>query len=86
MTDWTKRCALSNTHLADHDRAREPLLSAGRNLFTYSGATVTAIPNGTQPNLLNTSYTITADIQVPDGSADGMLVVWAGGLADMGYF
>ena len=36
-------------------------------MFTYSGEPVTGIPHGTAPNLLNTSYTITADIDVPRG-------------------
>jgi arylsulfatase len=49
-------------------------LSAGRKVFTYSGSVDTAIPNGTQPNLMNASYTITTDIDVPDGGAGGMLV------------
>src|SRR5262249_41426392 len=46
-----------------------PSLAAGRSVFTYSGATVTGIPGGGAPNLLNTSYTITADIDVPQGNA-----------------
>jgi len=33
-----------------------------------------SIPNGNQPSLLNTSYTITADIDVPQGVADGVIV------------
>jgi arylsulfatase len=32
------------------------------------------MPNGTQPSLLNTSYTITAEIGVPQGGADGMII------------
>ncbi len=39
-----------------------PSLSAGRKVFTYSGEPVTGIPRGTAPDLLNTSYTITAEI------------------------
>jgi hypothetical protein len=50
-----------------------PSPAAGRTVFTYSGSTV-SIPNGNQPNLLNTSYTITADIDVPPGGAEGVLV------------
>ena len=33
---------------------------------------------GDAPNLLNTSYTITADIEVPQGGAEGMLVTQGG--------
>jgi arylsulfatase A-like enzyme len=50
-----------------------PSLAAGRNIFNYSGATVN-IPAGNQPGLLNTSYTITADINVPEGGANGVIV------------
>jgi arylsulfatase len=50
-----------------------PSLAAGRKVFTYSGAPV-SIPNGNQPSLLNTSYSITADIDVPQGGAEGVIV------------
>jgi len=50
-----------------------PSLAAGRKVFTYSGSPV-SIPNGNQPSLLNTSYTITADIDVPQAGAEGVIV------------
>jgi arylsulfatase len=50
-----------------------PSLAAGRKTFTYSGSTM-SMPNGNQPSLLNTSYTITADIDVPQGGAEGVIV------------
>ena len=43
------------------------------DIFHYSGSTV-SIPGGNQPELLNTSYTITADIDVPQGGVDGVIV------------
>jgi hypothetical protein len=49
-----------------------PSLSAGRTVFAYSGETVLNIPEGNMPRLLNKSYTITAEIEVP-ASADGMI-------------
>jgi arylsulfatase len=63
-----------------------PSLSAGRSVFNYSGETVTAIPNGTQPNLLNTSYKITAEIDLPQGGADGMLVGEGGRFGGYGLY
>ena len=42
-----------------------PSLAGGRKVFTYSGDAVSGIPSGAAPSLLNTSYTITADIDVP---------------------
>jgi hypothetical protein len=50
-----------------------PSLAAGRNVFNYSGSVVN-IPAGNQPGLLNTSYTITADVNIPEGGADGVIV------------
>jgi hypothetical protein len=50
-----------------------PSAAAGRTVFNYSGSVV-SIPNGNQPSLLNTSYTITADIDVPEGGAEGLIV------------
>jgi arylsulfatase len=45
--------------------APRPSMTAGRRVFTYSGETVTGIPRASAPNLLNTSYTVTADVEVP---------------------
>ena len=38
-------------------------------VFNYSGLTVTDVPEGNMPSLLNTSYTMTADIEVPASGA-----------------
>jgi hypothetical protein len=62
-----------------------PSAAAGRTVFTYSGSTV-SIPNGNQPSLLNTSYTITADIDVPQGGADGMIVTEGGRFVGYGLY
>ena len=62
-----------------------PSQAAGRSVFTYSGSTV-SIPNGNQPSLLNTSYTITADIDVPPGGADGMIVTEGGRFVGYGLY
>jgi hypothetical protein len=37
------------------------------------GASV-SIPDGNQPSVMNTSYTITADIEIPQGGAEGLIV------------
>ena len=50
--------------------APRPILTAGRKVFTYSGDADHRHPRfGTAPSLLNTSYTITAEIDVPQGGA-----------------
>ena len=51
-----------------------PSLSAGRTEFNYSGITTTDIPVGNMPSLLNSSYTITADIEVTGKDAHGMII------------
>jgi hypothetical protein len=66
--------------------APRPSLSAGRTVFTYFGEPITGIPNGTQPSLLNTSYTITADVDVPEGSANGMIVNEGGRFGGYGMY
>jgi arylsulfatase A-like enzyme len=64
-----------------------PTLAAGRKVFTYSGETVTGIPeSGAAPNLLGTSYTITADIDVPQGGAEGMINTSGGRFGGYGMY
>jgi arylsulfatase A-like enzyme len=55
-----------------------PSVAGERTVFTYSGRPITGITRGTAPNLLNTSYTIRADINVPQGGAEGMIVTDGG--------
>jgi arylsulfatase len=66
--------------------APRPSLAAGRKTFTYSGETITGIPGGAAPNLLNTSYTITAEIAVPDGGAEGVIVTDGGRFGGFGLY
>ena len=63
-----------------------PSMSGGRKVFTYSGVPITGQPRGTGPTLLNTSYTITADIDVPQGGADGMIVTDGGRFGGYGLY
>ncbi|MGO9110154.1 MAG: arylsulfatase [Thermoguttaceae bacterium] len=63
-----------------------PSMSGGRKLFTYSGEPVTGIPRGTAPSVLNTSYTITAEIDVPKGGAEGMIVTDGGRFGGYGLY
>jgi arylsulfatase A-like enzyme len=63
-----------------------PSLSAGRTLFTYSGQPVTGIPDNAAPNVLNTSYTITANIDVPQGGAEGVIVTEGGRFGGYGMY
>ncbi len=63
-----------------------PSLNGGRKVFTYTGVPVTGLPRGTGPDLLDTSYTITADIDVPKGGAEGMIVTRGGRFGGYGLY
>ncbi len=63
-----------------------PTLVAGRKVFTYTGEPVAGIPDDTAPNVLNTSYTITADIDVSQGGGDGMIVTEGGRFGGYGMY
>jgi arylsulfatase len=63
----------------------KPSLAAGRTVFTYSGE-VTGIPPGDAPSLLATSYTLTADVTIPEGGAEGMLNTNGGRFGGYGFY
>jgi arylsulfatase len=63
-----------------------PSMSGGRREFVYSGEPVTGIPRGTAPSVLNTSYTITAEIDVPQAGAEGMIVTDGGRFGGYGLY
>jgi hypothetical protein len=47
---------------------------------------MTGLPQGDSPQLLNASYTITADIEVPEGGAEGMILTSGGRFAGYGFY
>jgi arylsulfatase len=63
----------------------KPSLTAGRTVFTYSGE-VTGIPLGDAPNLLATSFTLTADVTIPEQGAEGMLNTAGGRFGGYGFY
>jgi arylsulfatase A-like enzyme len=63
-----------------------PSMSGGRKVFAFSGDPITGQPRGTGPDLLNTSYTITAEIDVPQGGAEGMLATDGGRFGGYGLY
>ena len=64
-----------------------PRLSAvaGRIQFTYSGE-MAGLPASGAPSTLNKSYTITADITVPQGGGDGMINTEGGRFGGYGLY
>ncbi|WP_216901111.1 arylsulfatase [Synechococcus sp. CCY 9618] len=65
--------------------APRPNITAGRTEFVYTHPMV-GLPQGDSPLLLNTSYTVTADIEVPAGGAEGMLLTSGGRFGGYGFY
>jgi arylsulfatase len=65
--------------------APRPNITAGRNEFVYTRPMV-GLPQGDSPNILNASYSFTADIEVPPGGAEGMIVTSGGRFAGYGFY
>jgi len=57
--------------------APKPSAVAGRTEFTYTGENA-GIPVGNAPSILDRDYTITANITVPDGGAEGVIATMGG--------
>jgi arylsulfatase len=65
--------------------APRPNITAGRTEFVYTHPMV-GLPQGDSPAILNSSYTITADIEVPKGGAEGMILTSGGRFAGYGFY
>jgi arylsulfatase len=65
--------------------APRPNITAGRTEFVYTHPMV-GLPQGDSPFILNSSYTISADIDVPAGGAEGMILTSGGRFAGYGFY
>ncbi|MCF3935156.1 arylsulfatase [Acuticoccus sp. M5D2P5] len=65
--------------------APRPNITAGRDEFVYTRPMV-GLPQGDSPVLLDTSYTITAEIDVPEGGGEGMILTSGGRFAGYGFY
>jgi hypothetical protein len=65
--------------------APRPSLTSGRSEFVYTKP-MTGLPGGAAPSVLNASYTITADITVPESGAEGMIVTQGGRFGGYGFY
>jgi len=65
--------------------APRPNITAGRTEFVYTRPMV-GLPQGDSPFILDSSYTITADIEVPQGGAQGMILTSGGRFAGYGFY
>ena len=69
------------------ERALTPRPSpvAGKSVFTYSGE-VAGIPTGSAPNILGKSFSISAEVDIPQGGAEGMLNTNGGAFGGYGLY
>jgi hypothetical protein len=65
--------------------APRPNLTAGRKEFTWSGE-MTGTPNGDAPFILDSSYKFTAQVEIPPGGAEGMIVTQGGRFGGYGFY
>ncbi|MBD9447396.1 arylsulfatase [Rhizobium sp. RHZ01] len=75
---------LDNSTLTRWNTPR-PNLTAGRTEFSYSGE-LSGVPASAAPDIMNKSYTITADVDIPEGGAEGMIVTEGGRFGGYGLF
>jgi arylsulfatase len=64
---------------------QRPSAVAGRTEFTYRSA-VSGIPTNSAPSVLDKSYTITAEVEIPNSGAEGMLVTQGGRFCGYGLY
>lgn len=62
-----------------------PSLTDGRDVFTYTSR-VTRIPEAAAPPTIGRSFTIEADLVIPDGGANGVLVTHGGRFGGYGLY
>jgi arylsulfatase A-like enzyme len=65
--------------------APRPSATAGRTEFTYTSE-VSGLPDGSAPNLLSRSFSITAEVEIPKGGAEGMLNTLGGRFGGYGLY
>jgi arylsulfatase A-like enzyme len=65
--------------------APRPNATAGRDLFTYSVET-SGLDPAAAPNILNKSYTITAEVEIPQAGGEGMIVTMGGRFGGYGLY
>jgi arylsulfatase A-like enzyme len=62
-----------------------PSLAAGRTHFTWTGR-ITGTPNGDAPSILNSSFNFEAEVDIPQGGAEGMIVTQGGRFGGYGFY
>jgi arylsulfatase A-like enzyme len=76
---------IDNSKVERFDVNLRPSLTRGRTEFTYFPGMV-RIPEGSAPDFKNKSYRITADVDIPAGGAEGMLLTQGGRFNGLGLY
>lgn len=76
---------IDSTKVPRLDVSLRPSLTEGKTEFTYYD-NMRRIPEGTAPDFKNKSHTITAEIEIPEGGADGVLVTQGGRFGGWGLY
>jgi arylsulfatase len=64
---------------------QQPSATAGRDTFTYAGE-LSGLPPSAAPSPLTRSYTITAEIEVPEGGGEGVINTLGGRFGGYGLY
>ena len=65
--------------------APRPSAVAGRTEFSYAGE-ISGVPEGNAPNIIGKSFSITAEVEIPQGGAEGMLNTLGGRFGGYGFY
>ena len=68
---------IDNRRVERMDVSLRPSPTAGRSVFTYYDGQ-TRIPEGSAPDVKNKSFKIAADVEIPEGGADGLVITQGG--------
>jgi hypothetical protein len=76
---------IDNSKSERFDVSLRPSLTRGRTEFTYYPG-MTRIPEGSAPDFKNKSYRIVADVDIPAGGAEGVLMTQGGRFNGLGLY
>jgi arylsulfatase len=76
---------IDNSKVERLDVSNRPSLTTGRTQFTYYPGLL-RIPEGAAPDIKNKSFRISAELEVPAGGAQGMLLTHGGRFAGYGLY
>ena len=76
---------IDNSKVERLDVSNRPSLTAGRDTFTYFPGLV-RIPEGAAPDTKNKSWRIEAEVVIPEGGAEGIILTHGGRFAGYGFY